>query len=168
MGYWNIQLITIELLLEEWTKEPPRERKNASLAKRTATNIVTPHTWVFQMSHPAYYPLIHIPHSPKTAYLSTILRKITFRKFIATGKGAKYNCWRREQLRDIGEAWERLGFGIATRLSHCGCLHLLQIENEGKTPRNQRTNPRNSNCRKGGKRLKILKTFWHDEFHLMT
>ena len=109
--------------------------------------------------HTAYYPLIHIPHSPKTAYLSTILRKITFRKFIATGKGAKYNCWRREQLRDIGEPWERLGFGIATRLSHCGCLHLLQIENEGKTPRNQRTNPRNSNCRKGGKRLKILETF---------
>ena len=41
-------------------------------------DIVAPHTSVFQMSHPAYYALIHIPPDPKTAYLSSIRRKITF------------------------------------------------------------------------------------------
>ena len=53
-------------------------KTNLCLVGRNVTDIVATHTSVFQMSHPAYYALIHIPPDPKTAYLSPMRRKITF------------------------------------------------------------------------------------------
>ena len=79
LDWCDVGLCSVHIATNAWRS--PRNQKCPKIPSqklRNVTDIVTPHTSVFQMSHPAYYALIHIPPDPKTAYLSSIQRKITF------------------------------------------------------------------------------------------